>query len=64
MIQPGQSNTQAVRAVFIIDPDSKIRTILIILCPQEEILMRSNVLFWSQKADRDNVQHLPTGDPG
>ena len=28
MIQPGQSNTQAVRAVFIIDPDSKIRTIL------------------------------------
>ncbi|MGI6174744.1 MAG: peroxiredoxin [Christensenellales bacterium] len=28
MIQPGQSNTQAVRAVFVIDPDGKIRTIL------------------------------------
>src|SRR5574344_2260829 len=28
MIQPGQSNTQAVRAVFVIDPQAKIRTIL------------------------------------
>jgi len=28
MIQPEQSNTQAVRAVFMIDPDAKIRTIL------------------------------------
>ena len=28
MIQPGQSNTQAVRAVFVIDPQGKIRTIL------------------------------------
>ncbi|HOD93517.1 MAG TPA: peroxiredoxin [Clostridia bacterium] len=28
MVQPGQSNTQAVRAVFVIDPKGKIRTIL------------------------------------
>ena len=28
MIQPGASNTQAVRAVFVIDPEGKIRTIL------------------------------------
>lgn len=28
MIQPGQSSTQAVRAVFIIDPEATIRTIL------------------------------------
>ena len=28
MIQPGASNTQAIRAVFIIDPNAKIRTIL------------------------------------
>lgn len=28
MIQPSESTTQAVRAVFIIDPDSKIRAIL------------------------------------
>ena len=28
MIQPGASNTQAVRAVFITDPNAKIRTIL------------------------------------
>ncbi len=28
MIQPGASNTQAVRAVFVVDPNGKIRTIL------------------------------------
>ena len=28
MIQPGQSNTQAVRAVFVIDPNGVMRTIL------------------------------------
>ncbi len=28
MIQPGESSTQAVRAVFVIDPTGKIRTIL------------------------------------
>lgn len=28
MIQPGASNTQAVRAVFVIDPNAKIRAIL------------------------------------
>ena len=28
MIQPGQSNTQAVRAVFVIDPKAKVRAIM------------------------------------
>ena len=28
MLQPGESNTQAVRAVFIIDPESKVRSLL------------------------------------
>lgn len=28
MIQPGESNTKAVRAVFVIDPDGKIRAII------------------------------------
>ena len=28
MVQPGESNTQAVRAVFIIDPQSKVRALL------------------------------------
>jgi peroxiredoxin (alkyl hydroperoxide reductase subunit C) len=28
MLQPGASNTQAVRAVFIIDPETKVRAIL------------------------------------
>jgi peroxiredoxin (alkyl hydroperoxide reductase subunit C) len=28
MLQPGASNTQAVRAVFLIDPDAKVRAIL------------------------------------
>jgi len=28
MIQPGESNTQAVRAVFVMDPEAKVRAIL------------------------------------
>ena len=31
MIQPNASNTQAVRAIFVIDPEGKIRTILLAL---------------------------------
>ncbi|MFR8542898.1 MAG: redoxin domain-containing protein [Enterocloster sp.] len=30
MIQPGQSNTQAVRAVFVIDPNGVVRTISVL----------------------------------
>lgn len=37
MIQPGASDTQAVRAVFIIDPESKIRAILYYPMSTDEI---------------------------
>lgn len=40
MIQPGQSNTQAVRAVFIVDPKGKIRLILYYPLSTGETLMK------------------------
>ncbi len=43
MIQAGSSTTQAVRAVFIIDPESVVRTILIIQPQQDVTLMKSSV---------------------
>lgn len=33
MIQPGESSTSAVRAVFFIDPQGTIRTIMYYRCP-------------------------------
>ena len=50
MIQPSQSNTQAVRAVFVIDPQGIIRTILTIHYQQEETLMKLKELFLLYKS--------------
>ena len=56
MMQPGQSNTQAVRAVFVIDPEGKIRTILYYPLSTgrnfDEIKRINQAL---QKADADKV---------
>ena len=65
MIQPGQSNTQAVRAVFVIDPNGVVRTILyyplstgrnfdeikriILRCPRAATLTRSSVSSWRSR---------------
>jgi peroxiredoxin (alkyl hydroperoxide reductase subunit C) len=65
MIQPNASTTQAVRAVFIIDPNGKIRTIL--YYPQstgrnfDEIKRLIQAL---QKADADNVATPADWRPG
>lgn len=65
MIQPGQSNIQAVRAVFIIDPEGKIR--LIIYYPLttgrnfDEI---KRVILALQKADKDHVATPADWRPG
>jgi peroxiredoxin (alkyl hydroperoxide reductase subunit C) len=65
MIQPGQSNIQAVRAVFIIDPEAKIR--LIIYYPLttgrnfDEI---KRVILALQKADADHVATPADWRPG
>ena len=54
MIQPGQSTTQAVRAVFIIDPESKIRTILYYpLSTGRNFDEIKRIVIALQKADKD-----------
>ena len=49
MIQPGQSNTQAVRAVFIIDPMGWYGPSCTIRCLQAVTLMKSSASFWLSK---------------
>ncbi|MBP3815875.1 MAG: peroxiredoxin [Firmicutes bacterium] len=54
MIQPGASNTQAVRAVFIIDPKGKIRTILYYpLSTGRNFDEIKRIIIALQKADSD-----------
>ncbi|MBN2072907.1 MAG: peroxiredoxin [Actinobacteria bacterium] len=65
MIQPAQSTTQAVRAVFVIDPKAKIRCIL--YYPQstgrnfDEI---KRIIIALQKADADGVATPADWRPG
>jgi len=65
MIQPGQSNTQAVRAVFVIDPDSKIRTILYYpLSMGRNFDEIKRIIIALQKADKDKVATPANWRPG
>lgn len=65
MIQPGQSNTQAVRAVFIIDPNGKIRTILYYpLSTGRNFDEIKRLILALQKADRDGVATPADWRPG
>ena len=65
MIQPGQSNTQAVRAVFVIDPDGKIRTILYYpLSMGRNFDELKRIILALQKADKDGVATPADWRPG
>lgn len=65
MIQPGQSNTQAVRAVFIIDPEGIIRTILYYpLSTGRNFDEIKRIIIALQTADRDNVATPADWRPG
>lgn len=65
MIQSGQSNQQAVRAVFIIDPNAKIRLILYYpLSTGRNFDEIKRVLIALQKADSDNVATPADWRPG
>lgn len=56
MIQPGTSNTQAVRAVFVIDPEGIVRTILYYpLSTGRNFQEIKRIIIALQKADSDNV---------
>lgn len=65
MIQPGQSNTQAVRAVFFIDPEAKIRTILYYpLSLGRNFDEIKRIILALQKADKDKVATPADWRPG
>lgn len=65
MIQPGQSNTQAVRAVFFIDPNGIIRTILYYpLSTGRNFDEIKRIIQALQKADKDNVATPANWRPG
>ena len=65
MIQPGQSNTQAVRAVFVIDPKGIIRLILYYpLSTGRNFDEIKRVVLALQKADKDSVATPADWRPG
>lgn len=65
MIQPGQSNTQAVRAVFVIDPQGKIRLMLYYpLTTGRNFDEIKRVILALQKADKDGVATPADWRPG
>lgn len=65
MIQPNASNTQAVRAVFIIDPKGKIRTILYYpLSTGRNFDEIKRIVQALQKTDADNVATPADWRPG
>jgi len=65
MVQPGQSTTQAVRAVFFIDPEAKIRTILFYPASLgrnfDEI---KRIILGLQKADKEKIATPANWQPG
>jgi peroxiredoxin (alkyl hydroperoxide reductase subunit C) len=65
MIQPNQSSTQAVRAVFIIDPEAKIRCILYYpLSTGRNFDEIKRIIIALQKADSDGVATPADWRPG
>jgi peroxiredoxin (alkyl hydroperoxide reductase subunit C) len=65
MIQPNASNTQAVRAVFIIDPNAKIRAIIYYpLSNGRNMDEIKRLLLAMQKSDKENVATPANWQPG
>ena len=65
MIQPNQSTTQAVRAVFIIDPNGIIRTILYYpLTTGRNFEEIKRIILALQKTDKENIATPANWKPG
>ena len=65
MVQPNQSTTQAVRAVFVIDPEGIIRTILYYpLSTGRNFDEIKRIILALQKADKDGVATPADWRPG
>lgn len=65
MLQPGASNTQAVRAVFIIDPDSKVRAVIYYpLSNGRNMEEVKRLILAMQKSDKEGVATPANWQPG
>lgn len=65
MLQPNASNTQAVRAVFIIDPQAKVRCILYYpLSNGRNMDEVKRILLAMQKSDEENIATPANWQPG
>ena len=65
MLQPGASNTQAVRAVFMIDPESKVRAILYYpLSNGRNMDEVKRLLIAMQYSDKYNIATPANWQPG
>ena len=65
MIQPGESNTKAVRAVFVIDPAGKIRTVIYYpLSMGRNFAELKRVVIALQAADAFNIATPADWNPG
>jgi len=65
MIQPGLSNTKAVRAVFVIDPESKIRAIMYYpLTTGRNFSEIKRLVLALQKSDKDGCATPTNWQPG
>ncbi len=65
MVQPNASTTQAVRAVFIIDPDSKVRAVLYYpLSNGRNMDEIKRLILGLQKADKEQIATPANWQPG
>ncbi|MGI6664593.1 MAG: peroxiredoxin [Christensenellaceae bacterium] len=65
MIQPGESSTKAVRAVFVVDPEGIVRTILYYpLSTGRNFDEIKRIILALQKADKDGVATPADWRPG
>ncbi len=65
MVQPNASTTQAVRAVFIMDPDSKVRAILYYpLSTGRNMDEIKRMIIAMQKADKEQIATPANWQPG
>lgn len=65
MLQPNASNTQAVRAVFIMDPEAKVRAILYYpLSTGRNMDEIKRIIIAMQKADKEGIATPANWQPG
>lgn len=65
MVQPNASNTQAVRAVFVIDPESKVRAVIYYpLSNGRNMDEIKRLILAMQKSDKDSVATPANWQPG